>query len=528
MKVTSFVWDASAVSAGLGEIGRSRGVLLDYLKYILDGFHGIERPIEYYALVAGIWLEGLTHNIYAAWREVLTDSVPLKACPIPAIASLSQAQMMTPDIGWHQHLRWAVAQLLQGQSSESWAVAQESTHIESGSRQGIRRKLIRGISTANPRVMLTLPGFKCSRLEWMEALWRWRKWIALEDMQHPISITSTVDWTWRKKQSSESSSPPRNFVELVMALMPLYIPIALLEGFEDYRTAALGLSLPRPQAVFSAEALHSHLTFKLLLAEWRQEGTRLLYHQHGGGYGLEPQLAFEEHEIRLSDRYYSWGWRREGSWVSPLSPAMPKAKRNPRSNQILLNCLDLPRVPYRLMFTPMPGAIEDIHRNTCEFLMGLADRQNLIIRPYFVDYGWGAVESMRTAAPEAIFDRNSNSFSQYFSSCLVVHNYLGTSWLETLGLNIPTVCFYEPTVYVYRVEVHPEMAALQKVGILHHSGKDAAKFVTNLGKDINGWWNKAEVQKARLDFVEKYANFSPNWAMQWKREFLRAMDENEC
>lgn len=524
MKPTQFIWDASAVAAGLNEIGQSRKELLAHLKYLLDEFHGIERPIEYYDLIAGIWLENLAHNVYSAWRELLAGTPSSDISPIPIFSSTAHAQTMAGDIGWHQHLRWAIAQILQNRPSRNWAMAQERTRIESGGPHGIARKLLRNISTAKPKVLLVQPFFKCPRQEWIGALWQWRNWAARDDMQYPISFSSNVDWVWRKKQSAEVSLPPRDFAELAKALMPLYIPVSLLEGFEEYRTAVLALSLPRPQAVYSSYALHGHLTFQMLIAEWRQEGTKLLYHQHGGGYGLEPQLTVENYEIRVSDRFYSWGWQRKGAPVYPLSPAMPAAKRKCGSRHILLNCLDLPKVPYRVMFTPMPGTIEIMHRNTCEFLTALPDHRNLIIRPFPVDYGWGAVEAMRSIAPEARFDSRRKQFSLFLACRLVVHNYLGTSWLETLGLNIPTICFYDPAVYIYREETRPLIAALQKVGILHHSGKDAARFVASLGDDIEGWWQKPEVQEARRNFVERYANFSPDWQKQWGTEFEAVLD----
>lgn len=524
MNPAPFIWNASAVAVGLDEIGRSRGALLVHLKYLLDEFHGVARPIEYYDLVAGDWLEGFVHNIYSAWRAVLAENVPVETGSIPIIMSVQHAQKLAVEIGWHQHLRWAVAQLLQGQSSANWVVVEESAHIESGGQPRPYQRMLRGLATARPKVLLTQPAFKCSRHEWIGALWRWRNWMALDDMQYPISICANLDWHWRKLQSAEVSLPPPDFVELVMALMPLYIPITLLEGFKGYRAAVLALSLPRPQVVYSANALHGHLTFKLLAAEWRQEGTQLLYHQHGGGYGFEPQLAVENYEIRVVDRFYSWGWKREGFPVYSLSPAMPARKISRRSNHILLNCLDLPKVPYRMMHTPMPGTIESMHRNTCEFLMGLPERRNLIIRPYPVDYGWGAMEAMRTVAPEARIDIRSKPFSLYFACRLVVHNYLGTAWLETLGLNIPTICFYNPAAYIYREEAQATIDALQKIGILHYSGKDAARFVVSIGSDIEGWWHKSEVQEARRNFVERYANFSPDWEKQWEREFEAVLD----
>ncbi len=524
MSPSTFVWNASAVQTGLDIIGQSRNALLAHLKSLLDTFHGAERSMEYYDLVAGIWLEGLTHNIYSAWREVLAGSVPVTPSQIPVIDTTKRAQILTADNAWHEHLRWAVSELLQGRTANNWLVAHAAEHINNDARHGIARQIVRSMSTEKPKILLTQPRFNCSRLKSVRTLWSWRKWVAMDDMRYPIIAAADADWAWRKKQVAGRTPCSGEFADIVMALMPLYIPITLLEGFNNYRNAVLALALPRPKAVFSASGLHAHLTFQVLMAEWRQEGSQLLYHQHGGGYGLEPQLAVEEYETRVSDRYYSWGWMRKGSNVFPLSPAMPEATRDHPNNRVLLNCLDLPRVPYRLMFTPMPGTIEGMHWNTSEFLRGLSDRNSLTIRPYSVDYGWHAIESMQAAAPEARFDSRSNNFALYRSSSLVVHNYLGTSWLETLGLNIPTVCFYDPAVYIYRKESQDEIDALHKVGILHHSGKDAARFVSTLGRDVVGWWNRADVQHARMSFVEKYANFSPDWVAQWEREFSRAID----
>lgn len=524
MTQAPFVWDAAAVAVGLDEIEHSRYELLQVLKDLLDSFHGIERNSEYYDLVAGDWLIRYSHNVYTAWREVVSGVEPPRVSPVPKIRDSHHAADLVVDIDWHRHLRWAVARRLQGEGSDDWVVAEGADNAAGHRRLPFAKKLLRGIATSRPKALLTSPCFKCSKQDWLSVLVRWRRWAAQDDLLAHIEVPQIWNWSWRKKQASQFSRCCGDFSSVAASLMPLYLPVTLLEGFEHYRAATLALDVPRPEVVVSGGALHGNLTFKLLMAEWRQEGTRLLYQQHGGGYGLEPRLAFEEYETRLADRFYSWGWTRDGVRVTPLSPAMPVLTRNRRSTQTLLNCLDLPQVPYRLMFTPMPGTIEDMHRNTYEFLMELTDRKDLTIRPYPVDYGSCVIDAMRAVAPEATFDSRSTNFSLYAAARLVVHNYLGTSWLETLGLNIPTVCFFNPSVYVYREDSKSEMAALRDVGVLHHSGKDAAKFVTSLGSDVEGWWNKTEVQAARKGFIEKYANFTTDWAKQWEREFLAAIN----
>ena len=166
-----------------------------------------------------------------------------------------------------------------------------------------------------------------------------------------------------------------------------------------------------------------------------------------------------------------------------------------------------------------------MHQDTCEFLARLPDRRHLLVRPYSQDYGWGAVEMMRKAAPDAEFDdRKKSADIRFAESRLVIHNYLGTGWLETLALDIPTVCFYDTETFAFREAAQPHIDALESVGVLHRSGNSAALFVATHADDIEKWWNKAETQEARRNFVEQYANFSPDWKEQWEQEFKMVLD----
>jgi len=521
-----FEWNISAVKLGLVETQRLRGDLLSHLKALLDDFHGVERSIEYYDLVAGDWLILFSHNVYSAWREVLAGGEIIESGPITPVLSIDHASRLSIDHSWHQHLRWSIAQLLQGHSSEKWDTRQDVLHIVNGSKAGVLRSVRRGISDRHPEILFTFPYYKVSHVEWMSVLLLWRRWVADDSMQYPITLNVQPDWRWRKQYSTSIMLVHDDFSGVLQALMPLYIPVTLLEGFASYRNAVLSLSLPRPEAVYSANAMHGNLTWKIIAAEWRQEGTKLLYHQHGGGFGLEPMLAVEEYEIRNSDRYYSWGWTHNSAKIKALSPAMPFRKRVANSKQVVLCCIDSPGVLYYLHTQCTVTAVEKVHQESCSFLLHLDQGMQLVIRPYPVDYGWNAVERMRNAAPYASFDNSSNSIELFYRSSLVVHNYLGTSWLETLGLNIPTLCFYNAEDYYFRSEVFAFIDALKRVGILHDSGRDAARFITALGNDIDGWWNKPEVQEARQNFVQQYANFSPDWKQQWQLEFEEVLDRS--
>lgn len=183
-------------------------------------------------------------------------------------------------------------------------------------------------------------------------------------------------------------------------------------------------------------------------------------------------------------------------------------------------CCSYPTTMYRLHYQPSPGTIETVAAHTAAFLSALAENDALLIRLTASHEGLKQQAPLQAAFTWAAFDEQRPSvFQRYAESWVVVHNYLGTSWLETLAMDIPTVCFFDPDIYVFRAEAEPYISAMEKAGILFRSGADAGRFVAGLQNDPEGWWKRGEVQNARRAFVEHYANFSQDWTTQWEQEF---------
>lgn len=522
------IWNAAVVSRALDEIAASRELLVLELKSLLDEFNHWTQPTRYYDIIAGDWLEHFAHLIYAAMVEASAadGASPGLKPPIPVTADIhAYDKLRWQRSGLQEHLRAAVAHLLAGGTPAAWQFSADSAQIASGGPTPFAEKSLRTLAAKRPEILLVAPYFKCSRAEAAMTLLGWRNWAALDSLRYPVNFVAGLDVQWRVNRAC-AACPASDFLGLLRVLLPLHLPVALLEGFAAYRRAALAMPVARPKAVFSANALHGHLTFKLLAAEWVHQGTQLLYHQHGGGYGIDRVHAFEQYESRVTDRYYTWGWQNAGNpKVRPLSPAALHTPAR-KKRLVLLSCIDFPVEVYRIHFHPMPGTIHTMHRETCEFLATLPDRRDLLVRPHANDYSGNFVSMLRQAAPDAGFDdRSASSFQRFAQSCLVVHNYLGTGYLETLALNVPTVCFYDPDTYAFRAEAEPLINGLERVGILHRSGKDAASFVAGLSDDPSGWWLTAEVQLARQQFIERYANFSSEWKRDWEMEFQSAIEE---
>jgi putative transferase (TIGR04331 family) len=520
-------WNRDSVAAGLEVVAGCRGELLLELTRLLNEFHRWEKSGHYYDIIAGDWLEYFAHVTYAAMVE---SKVGVRVCslnsPVPVSADLAtHAWLRWNESGLHEHLRDAVAHLLEGRSPVAWKFSADAVQIVSGGTPSRALRLLRSFATSAPDVLMVDPYFKCGRAETAAALFGWRRWAAMDNLQYPIRLSTNLDKKWRMSRASDFGAP-KDLLGILRVLLPLHLPVALLEGFAAYRNAALAMPVKQPKIIYSANSLHSQLTFKVLAAEWRADGTRLLYHQHGGGYGVDRLHTPEEFESRVADRYFTWGWSSsDNPKVKPVSPGALKRPTTKRKH-VLLTCCDFPKVVYRLHFHPMPGTIQTMHRETCKFLGAFPDRTHLLVRPYPHDFGWGFVDMMRKAAPDATFDSLAiGVFDRFAQSSLVVHNYLGTGYLETLALNVPTICFYDADTYAFRYDARILMDGLEEVGILHRSGKAAAWFVAGLGDDTEGWWMKSEVQDARNRFIAKYANFSVDWKAQWETEFRLAIDQ---
>jgi putative transferase (TIGR04331 family) len=514
-------WDADEVERGLAVVEAAREGLLQGYRDTVNAYQGVERASGEHELIGGDWLQQFSHIVYAAWRTVSAGAVRPLEPELPVIADSKAFANLATNPDFQARLESVAAALLGSAAFPPLTFPGGETLVALGAKRSWQRRVLdSALGTRRPEVLFCHPYYKCTRREWLAAMWSWRNWARQDDLEYPVTAATRHDAGWRIERAS-AVVPAGDFPSLVLAMMPLYMPLALLEGFTQLRNAVLALGIDRPRTVYTASSMHGHLAFKILAAAWREEGTVLASHQHGSGYGFDRIHAIEDYESRVADRFYSWGWTRADRPVVPLSPpALPALARS--RGRILLNCVEYPRTVYRLHFQPMPGTMETLLAETLAYLAALLPSADLLVRPYHMDYGWKMAAAMRAAAPWAAFDdERPSQFRRFAESRLVVHNYLGTGWLETLALDVPTICFFDPKAYRFRSGVLPHIDSLERAGILHRSAAGAARFSVEVWRNPEVWWQTAEVQEARRAFVSSYANFSVDWRGAWTQELRK-------
>ena len=537
----SIVWNAHRVSAGLDEIERARPALFDRIKKLLDEYHGVGRSERYYDILLGDFVERYLHLVFVATQDLKSEIESLaKTGAIEGAGEGSSESSSEGDFSKvnFQTIRTTLeffsdyAKLPTLTLKTLRALTQLGTpgvlvsrdqlivknSVSSGRRDKIIVSLLRALRSAkSARVLFVRPFSGRIPLSWVGAMASWRAWAAHDELEIKYLVEVSPDSAWRESKILKIDDDS-SLSEISCALISVYLPASLVEAFESIRRLVVEARPNRPDYLYSSQSLWNHLEFKILAAEWCELGTKLHYHQHGGWYGLDDLHVGERFECRVSDSYYTWGWSRGDERTRLLSPLIISARSKKKSCDSLI-CFDQPPQIYRLQYFPLPGTLQTMYDQVSEFTKLRESKTDLKIRMFPGDYGDAQRKAIVTANPAAQFGNTGDIFDQYSISRIVFHSYLGTSWLETLGINTPTICFYDPDAYKFRSDAKSLIEALIQVGILHISGRSAASHANKIDGNVQSWWLSTDVQLARTNFAEKFANFSTDWKSQWQREF---------
>jgi len=393
------------------------------------------------------------------------------------------------------------------------------------SRGDVRARLLSRVSGQGSEVQVVSSYLKVGIWREFAAALRSRGRLSWGRIETPASLRSTLD-TAKREAMATRASPSSDVRSRLRHRIALSAPEILVEQHHEYARWAEMASPSRFRVVYTANAHQRAASFRYKMFAQRQAGSRLAIHQHGGGYGIDEQHLGEDHDITLGDVFFTWGWTRNDTnqKVRPLPIAFPTHRRNSVNNRYLLMSLPVTSHIYRLQPFLLPSHVESAVAETVAFAGQLTDGIDLCVRSSGSDaFPMSRLEGSRAnISSDDLSEPGSLAASRHR---LVIHNYLGTSWLETLAMKIPTVCFYDPVIYRPRAAARPFVEALAKVGVIHHSGIEAAKFVNGLNGDPRAWWQSVGVQEAREAFVARYANFSDNWLPAWIEEFERLLAE---
>lgn len=319
----------------------------------------------------------------------------------------------------------------------------------------------------------------------------------------------------RRKQFVLDTSEAAGLKAFLRRQLPDMIPVCYLEGYDQLVRAAEALPWPaHPKFIFTSVRFGADEMFKAwAAAKVEQLGTPYYVGQHGNNYGTHIYAGNAKWPERVtSDRFFSWGWREEGTNAAPAiifrEAGRQPERYDPAGGLLLIEKCNPP------MTWPWDRYAEFGRYQEEQFCFVEAlparVRSALTVRLHYEHsgYRWFEDQRWRDRCPDVRLEKGTARLRDMIAqSRLVVHSYDSTGFLETLIANVPSICFTQDTCELVP-DAQPAYQMLREAGLLVESSQQAAQAVEQRWDNVEAWWNGPTVQKARFAFCARYARMT--------------------
>jgi putative transferase (TIGR04331 family) len=532
--VATYHWDdRSQIPKDLEYINGVYETMLPELARILNGIHGVDYSVRYWRIVVGWWLFYFTQIFFDRWqvmqaavvaypdaRMLRMPNVP----PIPASGNMKDfLEAMSSEV-WNERLFADIA--VHWTSIRVDLAADVSTNpgenkTEPEGQRGnlsMRRKMYVYVKRAidwlgRNRVFygegVALHSDYLRRLEKVKLALMLRQIPIMKlEVKLPKFAVSTEQRKWIVPTLGTDA-----FASALAELVPLYLPACYLEGYAEVSklTESSGF-IHEPKVIMTANAFSSDDFWKIWAALQVERGAKLVIAQHGGHYGTGAWSAMQMHEIAISDRYLSWGWRDASQpkvYPAPATKIVGMKRGLPsRSGKCLLVTCSLPPQSYLMYSIPAGPQVNCYLEDQLRFAAALSDevRENLVVRLYAHDYGWDTAERWKDSNPSIQVDLGQSPMKSLLTNTkLYVATYNATTFLESFTQGIPTVMFWNPAFWELSDEALPYFDCLRAASVLFDDPVTCAEHVNNIWPNVPAWWASPEVKSAVESFAFQFA-----------------------
>ena len=502
----------------------------------LNSYHGCEHSVRYWEIIVGPWLMIFTQSVYDRWNSIDNVAKNYKisgTCQIedeiPTPYNFSDFHNMAAGDYWnhyiftkiikHIKLNCAIEKL---KPDQLYKTKQKSRNSISNFRfKNKVEKILHFFDFLSIFNKVFFVGSYFSIANQTKLLIKLGQVPTYIQKSPNLNEKDNLYKYKRKKYVNFKINPENDFERFIEGVLPEQIPLIYVEGYSDMLCRVQKIWWPKsPKVVFTAANSIFDDFFKLWVASKIEKGTKLVIGQHGGLFGAGKWEATEDHDIAISDKYFSWGWRGKG--VRPLpSQKMINLNRSFSYNKkgCLLHVLGaVLRYSLRMFSATISSQMLKYIDDQILFI-GLLDetiRGDLKLRSLDNEYGWNEVDRIKAHYPSLDQCHAKKIYRSMKSARLFIGTMNTTAPLEALAVNMPTILFWNPDHWELRERAMEDYDNLRKVGILHDTPESAAKMVNKVWDDPESWWRSDDTQKVRTEFCHKFVRMSHDWNSQWR------------
>tara|TARA_B100000963_G_scaffold205973_1_gene179406 strand:+ start:329 stop:2017 length:1689 start_codon:yes stop_codon:yes gene_type:complete len=259
-----------------------------------------------------------------------------------------------------------------------------------------------------------------------------------------------------------------------------------------------------------ADGLH-----KFKIAHEIERGSELYLKQLGGVYGTCKNLVSEYFDLKISDKFLSWGWNHKNKFktlpsYSNLCDSLKKFtkfnEKKKKRNILIVGC------KLTLLFREFGSRLQPeqvysyIKRNSSLIADLEKKYKNHILFKKHIFLGQCLMTDMLNKKKLSHVTTDKNFYKLVRNSKLVIHTSNSTTMLETLSINVPTILFWKKEEWPIHDYVKPLFNDLKKNNIIFYDKDKLIKFINKNYHDFDKWWQAEKVQNLIIKFNKLFVN----------------------
>lgn len=304
------------------------------------------------------------------------------------------------------------------------------------------------------------------------------------------------------------------------------IPVAYIENYQnniiEMKKAYINKNLSS-SVIFSKFQDSSEL-FKFFIANFIDHSNNKYYgYQHGGYYGMLRFKQQEFNEIRLSDKYFFWGQKnlffntniKVGQMPALKFANLKKINKNKKNiTKIVYIGANFNYYLYELETYYLGPQWREYYLLQEQFFNNLSLKlRKILLNRVYGFYASKKKEELVKKISWIKFDNEKKIESHFNNETLLIIDYPGTTFLEALYVNIPTIMFWDNDKFLMRDGVENDLDTLRSCNILFNNPLEATNYINNTTlNSIKKNWYSEKTQNVITSFLKKYAYCSDNWA----------------
>jgi putative transferase (TIGR04331 family) len=506
--------------------------LLKELTQNLNKIHNRDCDIEYWRLLIGLWLLHFSGTLFERWKNIQnaisqfeeinyfkkykfnSDHVPL---------NLREFSYISQDTKWNHLIYSRIIEYLKKKHNLKIDI-DEQDEIKDKFYFSYKISFIHRFKKGLLTFYQKFFGFLIKRNKFV--IFKSYTGLTLEfflnlfHMQLPVffvnkDFQSKTDYSLRNKIKINLKSE-NLFEDFLFQNICDNMPKDVLEDFKNIEKYIQENNYPKkPNIIISSRTMLGDNIFLRYCAEMKRYGSKFFYGQHGGVYGHAKFSVTEDHEVKVSSKFLSWGW---------TSPDEPKIipfglLKNIENFKFRINkkiskaCYFIrARSKYTNRIDSSVGSNQMAkYYNYClnffDYYKSL--NLNISITPRFHEakFGWNHEEIWENKYSNIeITTTNQESLKKVYKKYdILIYSYISTGFLESLSLDKPFLLISPLQEWPLRKTAHEDFMKLKQAKIFFEDNEAALNHLISIKENIYEWWDSQEIKKIKINFKNKYA-----------------------